>query len=62
MFELKERCALVCNIDIMIASKKKVTLLYRGKVLQDGMTLKEEGLSGGELLMLSSDHYTLHGR
>lgn len=60
MFELKERCALVCNIDT--ASKKKVTLLYRGKVLQDEMTLKEEGLSGGELLMLSSDHYTLHGR
>ena len=36
------------NIDI------RVNLLYRGKVLQDEMTLKEEGLSGGELLMLYS--------
>jgi len=58
VFELKERCALMYNIDI--TSQKKVTLLYRGKVLQDEITLKEEGLSGGELLMLYSHYYTPH--
>jgi len=54
VFEFKERCALVYDIDI--TSKKRVTLHYRGKILQDEMTLKEEGLSGGESLMLYSRH------
>ena len=59
VFGLKERCALTLNIDI--ARKETMTLLYRDKVLQDEMTLKE-GLSGGELLMLHSYHYTPHGQ
>jgi hypothetical protein len=60
VFEFKERCALIYNIDI--TNGKKVTLLYRGKVLHDERTLKEEGLSGGELLMLYSRLYTPHGQ
>jgi hypothetical protein len=60
VFELKERCALMYNIDI--TNTKKVILMHRSKVLRDEMTLKKEGLSGGELLMLYSHPYTHHGR
>jgi hypothetical protein len=48
VFELKRRCASLRGIDVY--SKKQVTLLYRSKILRDEMTLKQEGLSGGELL------------
>ena len=37
---------------INIYGTEKVTLVYRHKILRDEMTLKQEGLSGGELLTL----------
>jgi hypothetical protein len=64
VFELKRRCAwtargieLVMNEGIC---KPSVTLRYRGKLLRDDKTLKQEGLAGGELLILHFERLPKH--
>ena len=47
--DFKERCALIAEIPLTTQR-----IAYRGKILQDGNTLKQEGLVGGEKLICES--------
>ena len=47
--DFKERCALIAEIPLTTQR-----MVHRGKILQDGNTLKQEGLVGGEKLICES--------
>jgi len=66
VFELKRRfVSLTKGIELEMNQgicEPPATLRYRNKILLDDKTLKQEGLVGGELLMLSMERLPRHLR